>query len=327
VLLTKVKRPRPKRRPSSSLGAADEPIVPLTKVKSPKPRTTTSSRLASGPVSALQEGATQQTVGVPQQSAKAAKTGKWAAQGPKPWKPPSGQAAEALKFGKKKNTLLGLPAISGHGKPARRPAPGQPGRQAHETVPATGAAQSTTETAGRRQESAWRAPAVASQPRLARRSREYDLASKELSSTNKRDQVGTALVKYLNTFCDVAMYLVTQQHRLVLKNLRGGPLPEKIAREQIRIALDEESILTQVVTGRCPYQGPLGNRPADRLVAKALSPSNTILSVFPVLLRNRVVAVLCGSGGQVPQDEVAELVVHAESAYERILLDRRQSST
>jgi len=222
--------------------------------------------------------------------------------------------------GKKKNTLLGLPTMLRGGKTSRR----NVGKGTHQP---SQTALVTAEASARRQEGAWHAPPVVSGQGDNVRSREYAIASKELSATNKRDQVGTALVKYLHAFCDVAMYLVTQQHRLVLKDLVGGPLPAEIAKEQIRIPLDEESILTHVVTGRCPYQGPLGNRPSDRLVAKALPPSGVVLSVFPILVRNRVVAVLCGSGGQVPQDEVAELVVHAESAYERILLDRRRTSS
>jgi hypothetical protein len=353
VLLTKVKRPKPKRRPQSLTGDAsrdasttvddaEEPVIALTRVKRKPGEQRKKTRTLSGQPLATSSAVEGRVVRHPKKEAETARSQRSAQpspaqpstaqpspaqpspaqpstaqpspapegdlpegdlpEGERPrWSAPSAKKAKQSKL-KKTSTLLGIP--SPHSR--RAPASGAAGRE-----------ETTSE---------WRAPQASLSKRPSARSASFERAAEALESARERDEVGRALTDYLASRCNHAAYFVISKGLLNGRQGRGPGLTDELVR-QVYLPVDTPSTLQSVLASRCPYRGAIGEAPPDRIWTSTLGHHPREVVVFPVSVRNRVVGVLYGDGltSSFDESEAAELLVHAERAYEQVLIARKGS--
>lgn len=123
-----------------------------------------------------------------------------------------------------------------------------------------------------------------------------DTLSRELVDAPDRDGVARALLNYVGQEFDrAALLLVTRDAAVGWMALGDGkPVPRF---EELRIGLDEPSVLLSVTKARVFYRGPVAGTPANLRLLKALgedAPEGMIL--VPLVMNKRVVAVLCAVG-------------------------------
>lgn len=213
------------------------------------------------------------------------------------WSIPAITDAEKSKV-QRKQTLVGI----------------QPRRKAEGTEP------KTTQAASK-----WRSPFVSAAS--GKRSLSFQVAARSLENSTTRDDVGKVMVDYLNRHCRHSILYVVRQGKLVGREGRGPGLTNESV-SKISIPLGEESTVSDVMSSRCPYRGALGIRQGDQdLINKMGYPVEHVV-LFPINLRDKVVALLYGDGVTVTLDEaeLAALLLLAEQAYEKMILASKQPS-
>ena len=128
--------------------------------------------------------------------------------------------------------------------------------------------------------------------------REYtiDTLSRALVDAPDRDAVATALVNYVGQQFDrVALLLVTRNAVGGWMALdRGKPIPRF---DELRIGLDEPSVLLSVAKAKVFYLGPVAGTPANLRLLKALgSDGHEGMLIVPLVMNNRVVTMVCAVG-------------------------------
>lgn len=124
-----------------------------------------------------------------------------------------------------------------------------------------------------------------------------DTLSRALADAPDRDAVAAALMSYMGQEFDrAALLLVTRDAVAGWMAMDGGnPIPRF---DELKIGLDEPSVLLSVVKAKVPYWGPIAGTPANLRLLKALGggePEGVLL--VPLVMNNRVVAMLCTLGG------------------------------
>lgn len=124
-----------------------------------------------------------------------------------------------------------------------------------------------------------------------------DTLSRELVDAPDRDAVARSLLGYVGQeFNRAALLLVTRDAVTGWMAQDGEkPVPRF---DELRIGLDEPSVLLSVTKAKVFYQGPVAGTPANLRLLRALGgnePEGVLL--VPLVMNNRVVAMLCAVGG------------------------------
>ncbi len=161
-----------------------------------------------------------------------------------------------------------------------------------------------------------------------KRSAGFESAVGALEQVSSKNEVGKILCDYMNLFCKGVVFFVIRRGFLSGREMRGSLNP-KTSIQQLHLPLNEVSTLKETVDSRVPYRGNPGNQGSDRLLQGALGYTPGIIVVFPINLRNKVVALLYGDRLSPEFDslELNELLIYAERAYERLLLAKKQSKS
>ncbi|QSV46595.1 general secretion pathway protein GspE [Geobacter benzoatilyticus] len=124
-----------------------------------------------------------------------------------------------------------------------------------------------------------------------------DTMSRALADAPDRDAVAAALVSYMGQEFDrAALLLVTRDAVAGWMAMDGGNPVSGF--DELKIGLDEPSVLLSVVNAKVPYWGPIAGTPANLRLLAALGggePEGVLL--VPLVMNNRVVAMLCTLGG------------------------------
>jgi len=124
-----------------------------------------------------------------------------------------------------------------------------------------------------------------------------DTLSRALVDAPDRDAVATALVSYVGQEIDRAALLLVTRDAVAGWMARGAgePVPRF---NELRIGLAEPSVLVSVVRAKIPYRGPVAGTPANLRLLRALGGDEPEgVAVVPLVMNNRVVALLCAAGG------------------------------
>ena len=147
-------------------------------------------------------------------------------------------------------------------------------------------------------------------------------------SAPARDAVGTLLVDYASQLVRRVALFVVRRGALVGHDVRGAGLERAIV-ELIHVPLGRPSLLDDVVRARVPYRGELPDTAQDRALGRCIATlERADVLVCPVLVRDRVVAVLFGTQVEdpLPEADLQAALHEAGRAYERILLVARAGS-
>jgi hypothetical protein len=132
-------------------------------------------------------------------------------------------------------------------------------------------------------------PAAPSRPPPPPRSEGVLLAAMAEAAT--RDEIIVLALEYLRRFADRAVFLAVKK-----QEIRGMDIAGKgTSREAIRsfwVPISARSTLSQVIAGRQLHLGSLSRHPADGVLSAALGGRPDRVLVIPVIIRNRVVALL-----------------------------------
>ena len=154
-----------------------------------------------------------------------------------------------------------------------------------------------------------------------------DNLSRELVDAPDRDAVATALVRYLGEeFGRAALLLVTRDAIAGWMAQEGGkPVP---GFNELRVGLSESSVLLSVTKAKIPYRGPVAGTPANLRLLKALGgdePEGILL--VPLVMNNRVVAMLCAAGELEPlgarQESLQVIARKGVLAFEVLILKNK----
>ena len=143
-----------------------------------------------------------------------------------------------------------------------------------------------------------------------------------------RDDVGALLVEYASQLVRRVALFVVRRGALVGHDVRGAGLERAII-ELIHVPLGQPSLLDDVVRARVPYRGEIPDTAQDGALGRCIATlSRADVLVCPVLVRDRVVAVLFGTQivDPLPEAELQAALHEAGRAYERILLSARAES-
>lgn len=166
----------------------------------------------------------------------------------------------------------------------------------------------------------WQTPG----PLTGLRSVAFDALSRHLGSCTDPNEVGQALSDYLHHWFDRVLFMVVRGQEL--EGRLGAGLEETTDPRQVRISLSTPSTISHVVAARTPFLGTLPNQGQDGVLCAVLGPEGPMVLV-PILIRSRVVALLCGGtrNRPLPERELGDVVVLAESKYEAILAARKKT--
>ena len=98
----------------------------------------------------------------------------------------------------------------------------------------------------------------------------------------------------------------------------------------LQVPLATESLLRDVTQSRLPFRGVMPNTARNRTLARALgTPSHAEVVALPILVRDRVVALLFGDrlANLLPEAALQAICYEAGIAYERILRQARANTS
>lgn len=140
-----------------------------------------------------------------------------------------------------------------------------------------------------------------------------------------RDQVATLVLDYAFGVLGRAALFVVRGNALVGFDARGDGL-DRATVEMLQVPLTADSLFREAVQSRLPYRGAVPDTPHSRAIARALaSPPDAEVVLLPILVRDRVVALLYGDSVSrvLPEAALQALCYEAGVAYERILRQAR----
>ena len=146
-----------------------------------------------------------------------------------------------------------------------------------------------------------------------------------LRSTTTRDEIAETLLQYLGQMVPRAALFVVRRGVLMGHGGRGAQLDADAVR-QVQIPVDAPSLFRDAVQSRLPYRGPLLDSPVDRAFADLIGELRGDVMLFPVSVRERVVALLYADGITHPLPDAVLHAVAREAgrAYERLILEGKR---
>lgn len=135
-----------------------------------------------------------------------------------------------------------------------------------------------------------------------------------------RDAIVTALLDYLDDYCERVVFLALRGGALEPWQIRRGTAPADLP--DARLPLKVQSMLRDIVDTRLSYRGPLEDRPSRDLVDQVFGEGGGDEAlVVPVAVRGRVVGLLYagGIGAALENHHIGLVTQAAGRALERIL--------
>jgi hypothetical protein len=142
----------------------------------------------------------------------------------------------------------------------------------------------------------------------------------ELRAIIRRDEIGHVVLDYVAKLNQRVILFVVQKELLVGRDGRNADL-NTLAELGIDIAAP--SIFRDVISSRLPYRGPLPETPVNRAFARALGGVGAEVLLMPILVRERIIAVVFADWPSQPLPDAALHAVMREAglAYERLILE------
>lgn len=171
----------------------------------------------------------------------------------------------------------------------------------------------------------WSSSSDASTPtELASRSEAYASASLALKRARDRDDVGRILCRYFQEYYFNVAFLILKQGAIVGWDAAGTRLTPELIRG-VSIPSNGPSTFREVLASRLPRSGRLDETPVDELFQAAIGYRPVYVAIMPVQIREKVVGIVYCDGPHtgMNEDEVNAVLADSETAYERIIVDRR----
>jgi hypothetical protein len=156
---------------------------------------------------------------------------------------------------------------------------------------------------------------------------EQDVYRQLLREVEHRDEVGDLLLRRATAILDRCYLLAVHSGKVVGWLARGaGVVLDDV--QSFAISQDAESVLSEV-KGTDGFWGPVPPNEANNAMKKLLGDPETLdLGVFPVMVKNRIVAYLVGdkTGTRLPEKDrkaLAEAVEKASLAFEVLILKKK----
>lgn len=144
-----------------------------------------------------------------------------------------------------------------------------------------------------------------------------------LKEAARRDDIARAILDYMAKLTKRSILFVVKKDLLVGQDARGEDLGLV---SEMGIDISAPSMFRDVIASQLPYRGPLPASPANRAFAIALGGVGAEVLIMPILVRNRVIAVLFADQPTQPLPDAALLATAREAglAYERQILEFKQ---
>ena len=142
-----------------------------------------------------------------------------------------------------------------------------------------------------------------------------------LAGAGHRDQIVTAVLDYLDQYCDRVVFLALRSGALEPWQVRTARTPINVP-PGTRLPLRENSLLRDIVDTRLPYRGPMLDARSARLLTAVFGKLGSDGLAVPVAVRGRVVGLLYGDGisTSLSGDSVGLVTRAAGRALERTLV-------
>jgi hypothetical protein len=154
-----------------------------------------------------------------------------------------------------------------------------------------------------------------------------DRVSMDFADARTRDDVGNVIIKYLGQeFSTAALFIIRTNAAVGWRGVCGG---EKVHDfEEFSLLLSKPSVLYDVIENRNFSMGTLVNTPENRQILKTLRlRSETSLLVLPVVMQNKVVAVVLITADMEALghrlSELQKLVRKASLAFEMLIIKNK----
>lgn len=140
-----------------------------------------------------------------------------------------------------------------------------------------------------------------------------------------REEIARTLLHYMVQMSPRAALFVVRRKMLVGYDGKGVPLDLRALR-QLRFPVQAPSLFRDVIQSRLPYRGPMENTPVFSVLTGFLGELSGDIILFPIAVREKVVAVLYADGLTKPVPDAVLLAVVREAgrAYERIILESKR---
>jgi hypothetical protein len=145
-----------------------------------------------------------------------------------------------------------------------------------------------------------------------------------LRAVGSREDIARTLLNYMVQMSPRAALFVVRKKMLVGYDGKGMPLDLRALR-QLRFPAQAPSLFRDVMQSRLPYRGPTENTPVFDVLTGFLSELPGDILLFPISVREKVVAVLYADGLTKPVPDAILLAVVREAgrAYERLILESK----
>lgn len=146
-----------------------------------------------------------------------------------------------------------------------------------------------------------------------------------LRAVTTREDIARTLLHYMVQMSPRAALFVVRRKMLVGYDGKGVPLDLRALR-QLRFPVQAPSLFRDVIQSRLPYRGPMEDTPVFSVLTGFLGELSGEIILFPISVREKVVAVLYADGLTKPVPDAILLAVVREAghAYERIILESKR---
>ena len=146
-----------------------------------------------------------------------------------------------------------------------------------------------------------------------------------LRAVTTREDIARTLLHYMVQMSPRAALFVVRRKMLVGYDGKGVPLDLRALR-QLRFPMQAPSLFRDVIQSRLPYRGYMENTPVFSVLTGFLGELPGDIILFPISVREKVVAVLYADGLTKPVPDAILLAVVREAgrAYERIILESKR---
>jgi hypothetical protein len=149
-------------------------------------------------------------------------------------------------------------------------------------------------------------------------------AVRALRETDAPEGVATALLDYFGSFCERTAFFTVRKGRLHCDQSRGPDITAALP--DFNASVEDPSVFRDVIAGRFPYRGALGESPAAAALQEGLlPPGGQDVVLVPVAVRHRVVSVAYGDRltGEPSEAGMTRVALEAGQAYERLIASRK----
>jgi hypothetical protein len=140
-----------------------------------------------------------------------------------------------------------------------------------------------------------------------------------LRQASSRDDVSRGLLDFLAPLYRLSVLFVAKKGALVCWDARGAAVPTAL--RALAIPLEIPSLLREALSARTSYRGPIGDGPANQLLASVLGGPPAEILLAPMVLHDRALGVIYADSPktEVPDGMLDRLAFETAAAFERLL--------